>query len=298
MITINELVEKLGNEGYKITPRTVKHYIDQGLLSRPWKHGGYKEGVRLVFEDEDLVLSELKEVFRLKGLGYKMSQINKAFSDRRRAKALEEKKIYLKRYIKSKGKYYFKLEESRIKARTWNNRREYPRYIKASNLAELINDDIYKEYELSECGNLETIKKDANKVEKLGLWIPQYFYKNKPIYDNSDWFNPLRWIKLRREYDFDWSLLKQLFVKCVENEAKYFFWPEPDAVGFRIDFSRQSLLNGSGSRIFETVLDFTDSFSNRPYENVNDFINDFLSGKCAYVPTFFEDDPIILKKFV
>ena len=40
MMTINQLVDELAKEDYKIKPRTIKSWVEMGLLPKPKKKGG------------------------------------------------------------------------------------------------------------------------------------------------------------------------------------------------------------------------------------------------------------------
>ena len=105
-ISINELTGEMIDRGYKITPRTIRHYIEKGLLPKVRKQGGYKEGVRLVFEDKEKALDTLVKIYSLKGKGYKLSDIKKEMNEERIKKLKNKTKSHFDLFIEQVGHFF------------------------------------------------------------------------------------------------------------------------------------------------------------------------------------------------
>lgn len=298
MISINDLVKELIGKGYKIRPRTIKYYIEQGLMPEPKKQGGYREGVRLVFPDKEEALARLVKIFELKGRGFKLSEIDKFLKDQKREKAPSKHKEYLKSFIEVGGRFY-----QILKREPDGESQKY-----ADSLKDILTD-------------LED-KKDADEVEGQGFFITPYMYQNRVVYHLDMLIEPLSWIELRRKYGIKWHILQALFEKHKKNFDRDVHWPDPDGVRFSeawIGYHRQWALNFFGSHLVEYIKGIHEGFLDEwgdddsfildfKYRNMDIFIKDFLSGKCAFVPppyggrddqgfTPFGGPALFLKKF-
>jgi DNA-binding transcriptional MerR regulator len=304
-LSIDELVHHVERKGYKITPYGVKYYIREGLLPRPIKRsGGYKEGVRLIFPDAREALTQFERIFELKGWGYKLAEIKKVIRDEAGERSKNKRKKIMEKIIEIDGQFYFKLnEEADI-----NKLKHDP--------DESWTDDLEKKL-FKYYNPKNTVKGDSEKVIKLKLYLPIYLYKDKPLYLQTDIFQAFAWIKLRRSYEIAWDTLKALHRKHVENFDKFFFWPDADGINFSkkwVNWQRQKELNNFGEILYNYTGRMIDKTIDRlsmdwgnwgepetawdsGYASNHTFFQDFLEGKCAFVPTAHPNIRYFLKKF-
>ena len=302
-VTIREVVQTMVSRGYKVSERTLKYYCDLGLLPEPGKEGGYKSGVRLVFPDEDAVLSQLAKIFELKGRGFKLSEIRESFANEEAKAALQLRKRSLKQYHEINGRYYFHLDD--VLGRLIGDRNSPYRY--ADSMGALLDEFIKVRVPASR----DFVEKCTDEVEMKGLYITPWSYKGVLVYEIDDLYRAKHWIKLKTEYSFEWETLVSLYKKHLKNMKKYFFWPEPDGVRFSelsIKWKIQNYANLLGIKIWDYVqyirtggvlidLDSPGFFSwDARYESVDDFVEDFLRGHCAFVPGHDEGQDMFLNR--
>lgn len=274
MISINELAKELLSKGYKVTPRTIKFYIERGLLPKPKKQGGYREGVRLIYQDKEEALTKLLQIFELKGRGFKLSEIAEALKKQGREEAFNRHRAYLKRFKEINEHFFF----------TLGNAPDGQRYKYGDSLKDFLTDP--------------DVKNDANEVEKRGFFKTPYIYENRVVYDLDILIAPLSWIELKQKYAIEWNILEELFKKHKENFHKSVKWPNVDGVRFSeawIGYHRQWALNFFGSHLLEYIKGIYEGFLDEwgdddsfildfKYRAVTLFVEDFLSGNCAFVP--------------
>jgi len=294
MVSINELVKQLINKGYKTTPRAIKYYIEQGLMPKPEKRGGYREGVRLVFPDKEEALARLFKIFELKGRGFKLSEIEEFLKDEKRKEGASKLWDYFKSFVEIDGRFYLILEKEPD-----GKRYKYADCLKNALI------DLDRESEFLH---------HLDEVEGRGLFVTPYMYQKKIVYDLDMMTLPLSWVELRRQYDFEWDVLEAIFKKHIHNFDRDFHWPNLDSVQYLkawVGFHRQWALNFFGADLIEYInwiqKDFLDAwededmFSTRildfKYSNINIFIEDFLSGNCAFVPSPFGGSDWSFKPF-
>lgn len=298
MITINELADELAAENYKVTPRMIKNWLGMGdMLPQPEKHGGYREGVRLVFPDKNKIKSRIIKICELKGRGFTLSEIKTLLRDEICKDALMKRKEQLKDYVKADGRFY------RILRKPYSNI--------------IVADSLRSAWDKSEFFRLNAnVLKARNwdgfdEVEQRGLYVTPYLYENQPGYSEFEMYMVHSWMKLRREHDIEWDTQERLFMRHMKKFDKYFYLPDPDNVRFStacIGFMKRAELNQFGGYL-ETYIDqirkgfvkisegeLTISWDFE-YKNVDVFIKEFLAGKCAFVPCLHADSSVFLKKF-
>ncbi len=306
MVTINDIVDEMTSKGYKITNRTIKYYLERNLLPQPEKQGGYREGVKLVFPDKEEVLARLYRIFELKGRGYTLSEIKKTI-ERERAKELAGKRSeYLQGFIERDGRFYNKSSSTNL-------------LIPQDNLERILLSGEVPSFsrETEKLNKLEPIASyHFEQIEKSGAVLPIFLIGDKPAYDEFDIPPIVYWLLLRLEYDIEWDIIEALVNKHAENFDRYVFLPEPDGIRFSREFigwHRQFKLNLLGGLFFEyleliedgfmSVGGFADSeltcFWGAEYETLGAMIDDFLRGKCAFVPNLFTSNQqeFFLKRF-
>jgi len=305
-MTIQELVERMTSAGFKITPRTVKFYIERGLLPEPVKRGGYGEGVRLVFEDPEKAVERLQFIFSLKGRGFKLSEIRSEIDKLEEAERLLRAKTELERYVEIEGRVYYDLgpvsEDKRLSCQR---------------LDILLRESGPNQYDLASCGPLELWWEASKQVQALGLCLPQYVSEGALLYDEEALFGPSSWVLLHLEYGLDWDLLRELFEVSKKNLDQFFHWPEPDGERFSslsIRWARQESENELGIPLKNYLEWMSNGFSlggdfpffgavnpSYRYTKQDDFVSDFISGRCAFVPMYPSDSgdraEMFLKKF-
>jgi DNA-binding transcriptional MerR regulator len=275
MISLNDLAKEFNGRGYKLTPRAIKYYVERGLLPKPMKQGGYREGVRLIYKDKEAILDRLQQVFLLKGRGFKLEEIAKILKRQGRGKVLKQRRAYLKRFKEANGHFYFTLE----------NAPDGKRYKYGESLKEFFPDP--------------DIKKDADDVERRGLFKTPYMYRNRAVYDLDMLIDaPYPWIELKQKYAIEWNILEALFKKHKENYCHFVHWPNPDGIRFSeawVGYHRQWAHNFFGLHLIEYIkgihVRFIDEWDkdysfilDYKYRDLALFIEDFLSGNCAFVP--------------
>ncbi len=289
-ITINEIVDRMTEEGYRLTARTVKYYIEKGLLPETEKTGGYKEGVKLLFSDENLVFSKLKKIFKLKGKGYTLSEIKIDFEKDLQVVARERHIENLKKYVQVEGRYYIDLSNS--------NFQEDDRMIIAKNIIEFVEKwnkiSLYRESRIPNA--------DYSQIEIRSLFHPIFYFKEKLVWREIDGTIIGNLVELHTEYDYEWDVLEKLYMKHIENSQNYLHYPEIDNVRFteewlgwkRSDENQdfwgelKSFLNYIRTNAFSNFRSSFDSGEASPlwdskYDNANDFISDFLKGHCVFL---------------
>jgi DNA-binding transcriptional MerR regulator len=306
---ITDIVDRLTQEGFKITPRTIKFYIERGLLPEPMKRGGYQEGVRLAYkaEDSEKIMEILYLIFSLKGRGYKLadikSEVNK-LTVKKQAEALS-------RYIEIDG---FFREEIQFEPHSRDQETDlfrYPYHAYADSVGELLTEALLKGEELHKWGPLGDIKMLFSKIEGMGLWITPYCFKGRLVYDTQWLFQVARFVDLHKAYVLPWETIQTLFRKHEENERIFLHWPECDGVRFNqawVEFHLRRELNDFGDmllRFLEWIYmgcPFTATETgfvcwDSVYNDTNEFLDDFLAGRCAWVPSPFQDPRKFLKRF-
>ena len=269
------------------------------------KRGGYREGVKLVFEDAEEAEASARQIFELKGRGFTLSEIKKVFEEKASVKALERHKKFLNNFIKMGERIY-----KRFAVVDGLNYGELDR------LRIVMLEDGPAQFNLSTCGGIKKIKEAADKVEALGLYGAPYLYGDKPLYDSDNLYQPSAWISLRLEYDLDWRVLKDLHRRHSENLEKIWFWPSPDGNRFTnlsLEWERQCQRDYLGTYLmayFEwmrkgfpinstEILYFGSPIRCDRYEDIHQLIDDFIGGRCAFVPGGYdyEEMCVFLKRF-
>ena len=164
----------------------------------------------------------------------------------------------------------------------------------------------------------------ADEVEKRGLFVTPYISQKRPVYDLHNMSIPYDWIELRRDYSIEWKTLEALIKKQDENLEKYCHWPNQVGNQFSkawCGYLRRCALNSFGGVLVHQFYCIEDGFPDDlpsvnlneghveeytiiydyKYENVDSFINDFLQGNCAFVPSHPLDEGDIfmfLKKII
>jgi len=305
---IQEVVDRMTSEGFKITPRTITFYVERGLLPRPDREGGYRKGVRLAFKEEDeaLVMKSLYLIFALKGKGYKLSEI-KAELDRLAEEDLALKlKSNLDRYVEIDGRVYYAL----------GHLSEHD-LLSRGRLDVLLRVVGPYQYSLEDCGGLDLIIETSRRVQEFGLCCPKYLSGESLLYDEDELFGPSSWVILNLEYMIDWDVLIKLFNVSISNLRRYFYWPTPNGKTssiLSIRWMQQESENQVGivlknyiewlhqgfplGELYPFFGDLNPSFK---YSNKDKFIKEFVSGKCAFVPTYPDDNvdrgELFLKRF-
>jgi DNA-binding transcriptional MerR regulator len=292
-------------KGYRITPYGVKYYIQNKLLPTPIKQsGGYKQGVRLIFPDPAEALTQLQRIFELKGLGYKLAEIKKVIKKEAEERFRGKQKRKLEKFIEINDQFFCKL----------NDRAEIDKL--KVDPEEPWTDDLEKVL-FKYLDPITVVKGDAEKIINHKLHIPLYLYRNKPVYLHNDIYEALAWVSLRREHDIAWDTLEALNNQHIKNFDKHFFLPEADGVKFSpnwINSIRQKQLNQFGwmveNYIGKIINETTETLSMKwenfgepvthfwdyEYRDKDSFINDFLDGRCAFVPTHDAHIRYFLKK--
>jgi len=305
MITFEDLQKRLTQAGYKVTVRALKYWVQEGLMPEPTgKKGGYREGVRLVFEDAKDAEATALKIFEFKGRGFTLAEIKKVFEENASDKAFEKHKRYLKQFVEIDGRVYQQI------APDVANLGVYER------LSASLVESGRNQFDLSLCGGIKRIKSDAKKIEELGLCSPLYLIGNERLYDFDDLYGPSAWIKLRREYDIEWETLKLLHTKHSENVERLWFWPSPDGAWFTdayIKWNKQGKQDCLGSYLLAYYEWMKRGFRFNAAEHIyfgmpiwcykyattHQLIEDFIRERCAFVSGVDEFDQacIFLKKF-
>ena len=305
-MTIQELVERMISKGFKVTPRTIKFYIERGLLPEPTKRGGYQEGVRLIFDDPEKALERLHLIFALKGKGYKLSDIRAEIDVLRERERLEKWKSELERYVEIGSRVYYDLGPV-----------SEERSLSCQRLEIVLRESGPYQHDLNSCGPFELRFEASKRVQALGLYLPQYVSAGALLYDEDSLWGPSSWVLLHLEYGLDWDVLTQLFEVSKKNLDRFFYWPEPDGERFSslsIRWDRQESENELGIPLKNYVEWMNKGFSlggdypffggvnpSFKYLNQDEFISDYISGRCAFVPAYPSDEgdraEMFLKQF-
>ncbi len=292
MPTIREIVDDLVGEGYRITARTVKYYIDAGLIPAPDKEGGYKEGVRLVFKNGKIAKERIKRIYELKGRGYKLSEISEALIEEDKTKYFQRVANWLSIYVERDGRFFFEMidvreepcavAESLVSLFTDpdnEKRSEYARYI--------VRRSAYK---------IDTKSyTDFAEVEGRGLIVPTDMINGRTAYDSSIEC-AIDYIYLHHNYDLSWNTIESLHKQHIKNFDNYIPLPEADGKRFTrewIGWYRQSELNKFGKYVLEYLTKMANGFAYKPsirlkrywdsaYDDLDSFVSDFLESKCAF----------------
>jgi len=297
MISIDNLVSYLADKGYKITSRTIKYYIERDLLPVTSKTGGYREGVRLVFPDRDKVLSKILKIFELKGRGYKLSDIEHQFREDDRKRKKFEHEEFLKSFVHINGRIY----------KVFKQAPDGDKFKSFVNATDLLSREVCNDSGVFKFCSFIDAQGDVLEIERCGLFLSPYILRNGDFfYDTRRVFEVVAWITLHREYDISWDILESLSKKHFENLDKYYHWPNADGVRFSvsyISFLKALRLNAFGSRLegfiesLHSRISTSDDRCDYRYGDVDLFITDFLSDRCAFVSSPFQDSEDFLKKF-
>jgi len=306
-MTIQELVEQMKSEGFKITPRTIKFYVEMALMPQPVKRGGYQEGVRLVFEEPEKAIERLRLIFALKGKGYKLSDIRAEIDRVREREKLEKQKSELQRYVEIEGRVYYDLGPV-----------SEAHFLSCQRLDILLRESGPYQYSFEACGPLEMWLEASKQVQERGFSLPQYVSKGAFLYDETALFGPSSWIIMNLEYDLGWDTLTKLFEVSKKNLDRFFHWPDTDGErvsSLSIRWARQKAENEFGIPLKNYLEWMSEGFSlgddypffgvvnpSFRYSNREEFVSDFVSGRCAFVPMYPDDDgpvgaEMFLKKF-
>ena len=326
--TIQDIVNEMTHLGYKITPRMVRSYIEYDLLSKPEKRGGYGKGVKLVFSNKPWIVLRLKRIYELKAKGLTLEEIGIVLEEEDKKKSIKDRQKHFKRFVERDGKCYFRIGSSAFDKTdpiiiTMNENQELFRFRIADSISKycrdragrhsLFRDDFFNS--ISESYPKEnSFWDDVSQIEKHSLFQPLYIFRNKFVYmDERDDYEIGRWYQLRRQYGIGWETLKSLQKKHQENLQRYVFFPEPDGERFTkkwVKWHKQKEMNAFGDLLFgylnterdqlvyihrafsEPVFSW-DSF----YSDVGRLVDDFLQGRCAFVP-IFGNDPYGAKFFL
>lgn len=293
MVTIAEIVTEMKKEGYKISPTTIKYYIDIGLMPEPDKIGGYGAGVKLSFPDKREALSRLKQIYGFKGRGYKLSEIKLILSKPNVDELKKTNKKYMKQYIEMDGQFLRSLKNpGGYQEYTYEN---FINFINWRNPINLPDMEISIPFSVPE----EFWEDSFITINDLGLYYPTMIYQDKLMLNKPDYSYVAAWMILRHEYDIDWDIQEALFKKHKENmDNKYWFWPKPDNVRFsmeEIETRRREHLNILSGMILGYFIGAKDDFFkvepgggwstgwDYSYDNPHMLIDEFLEGKCAFV---------------
>ncbi len=292
MPTIREIVDDLVMEGYRITARTVKYYIDAGLIPIPDKEGGYKEGVRLVFKNGKVAKDRIKRIYELKGKGYKLSEISEALIEEDKTKYFHRTTEWLGNFVEREGKFFFTIES------------EDERIDKVDSIASLMADPANRargEYLLNRLNGspskIDFMRNDFIEIEKRNLVTPINLVKNKASYEISTFSAGVDYILLHRRYDLSWDTIEALHKQNARNFDKYIALPEIDNKRFTrewLGWYRQYELNKFGIYALQYLDRMADGFARKGstrllrywdsvYEDVDTFVSEFLEGKCAFL---------------
>lgn len=322
-ISFEELAQEMRRQGFKITSRTIRKYtLDDMLMPDTVKAGGYRQGVKRVFPDRVGAIERLRRILELRGKGYTIFEILRTFEDEDNDRAIRRRKNDLKCYILKNGRYYYQLTKkyNSILFQAASNITELFKTLLESNIEEV---ELFKvSYKNSKIiyRQGKIYWEDLKQIEKLSLFHPTFIYKDKFVYNISklsvnDLTSIEYWYRLKREYKIDFYTLVRIHKRLEWNLKKYFFLPEPDGERFSNamnGWKRQAQLNkfiiiffnylddiGYGRRVFSGNNEKTegDFFEwNSEYLSVDEFISDFLNGKCAFVPAMEGLHPF-LKRF-
>ncbi|MBT3368608.1 MAG: MerR family transcriptional regulator [Nitrospina sp.] len=306
---IQDVVERMVSEGFKLTPRTLTFYVEQGLLPQPEKRGGYKKGVRLAFREEDAAraIRTLYLIFSLKGKGYKLAEIKDEIDRLYQDEKALNMKSKLDRYVEINDRVYYE--------KGLRSEHGLPSYTR---LDEVLGDEGPYRPDLSECGSLDMILEASRRVQALGLCHPLYVCKGVLIYDEGEGYAPGSWVILNLRYMINWDVLLQLFKVSVENLKKYFYWPNPSGKTcshLSIRWMQQESENEVGLMLQHYIEWMEEGFPlgelypnfglvnySFRYSSRAEFIEEFIAGKCAFVPIYPDEDGkrgvLFLKRFI
>jgi DNA-binding transcriptional MerR regulator len=305
MATIAEIVQKMQELGYKISTRQFRYWYELGLLPAGEKRGGFKEGVRLVFSDPEEVINRIKKICDLKGKNYRLNEIAEICKKEEREKALKLRKKHLSNYVERDGRYFYHISEIQAKSAD---------FIEADTVVGLIEaiKDIGDKNEkyLKNLGEIyalvDLLTDEAKHIDSIQLYQPrhirndrQYFNINKAAYDT---LLPSQFLK--ETYGIEYNLQKRLIEKHRESVEKYLFFPKIDGIRFTKEWLGwkkqeaaelwpkllQEYLWFKGKNVLIKKNDYGGKGKkltfmwDYEYKNMNELTEDYLNGKCAFVP--------------
>lgn len=280
-----EILVKQFAKDHGHTETTIKYYIKMKLLPEPIKRGGYGVGVNLFFKDEALVTRLLNRILELKRFGYKLSEIKAVLEKEQSQTNIIPSKMYLQRG----GKFYYVLDEDEINE-------SYKFY---TSLSDLITPEFVKENHLSKFGTPDELRKYAQEIEQRRLFVPNHIYDDRLIHSRHDDDTLTFLMHLHSQEKLTWEQLENLYKRQRINIEKYFHFPN-DKTGW-IEYKKQDIMNS-----FCFILaDYFDLIKNliKPnywdhrYPSIEEFYQDFIDGKCAFLPAAFGGDiDVFLKK--
>ena len=284
MATIPDLVERMTADGYKLTARKIKYYIEIGLLRKPLKVAAYRKGVHFEYPNEEYIIERLKRIFELKGRGYKLKEI---------------KEILLEEDVKEVAK-----ESAKLHKRFIHHDRKVYRQVNSANLDKLQFHIAPGVKSLAIDLGITSIDPkidigDAAMIDKYGLFFPlRIEEKGIHVFElNKDLELLAAWAQLRNEFGIEWKTLKALCDQHRENLSRYVFWPNwsEEVVSWhtrRITNNFPIRLSGYVDRIVKPRLfpGYGRVASDYKYQTLDLFIDDFLEERCAFVPMIVEEE--------
>ncbi|NPU86362.1 MAG: MerR family transcriptional regulator [Syntrophaceae bacterium] len=284
-ITIKGIVQEMTARGYKVTARTIRHYLEMGLLPEPIKKGTYLHGVSLIFPEPEEALSAISRIYELKAKGYKLADIQKTITSEKWENAIVDQRHKLSKYIEVNGKYYREMDSVEDR---------YMHFVD-------VWDAIHSKSSIWSIRKLALPKLPREVIvglEEKGIFQPTEIYKGKQYYDKQHYYIQLiPCIGLVRD-DFNIDFLASLFNQHQRNLDKYVYWPEVDNIRYSIEsinYMKRSMLNWFGFSLSD-YLGFLNNVNTKRdfkryeeaihdiYPNTEDFIDNFLKGNCAFVP--------------
>lgn len=311
MITISALAEKMDAKGYKVTPTTIKYYVSEGLLPPTDKMGGYREGVKSFFDNEEEVVERLTKIFQLKGRGFKLAEIRAHLREADRAKAIKIRAEFLKRFRLFKNEYVLEIDDFHREASRIILADSFSDAFQPSNI-DMITAELQQEWSSQ---IFHPITDWPSRIESLGLFRLTTVHEDKFAIRLDQFRYASYWVAIHREYMIAWDVLDAINKKHIQNFDTYIMFPEIDNKRFtaeHIGYLRQSELNYFGITLHEYLKSIKSSSTHffrsgyneqnelqvqvdwdSEYDDVNIFIDDFLHGRCAFVHQLIADGPTL-----
>jgi DNA-binding transcriptional MerR regulator len=311
-ISVLGLEKKMSELGYRIKAPTIKHYINIGLLETPHKIGGAKKGVRFVFEDVAGTIERLKRIADLKGRGFRMDEIPKELWKAEQQIVCDKARERLSRFVESKGDFFEEIEWPPGSENYQANGFKFAHYTYADSAADLLDEKLWRAEELHKYDTLPHIRADFLKVEEKGLWRTPYFYNGRLVYECQYLYQVARFVDLHRGYDLPWSTIEDLSGKHRQNMERFEQWPEVDGIRFNrawVGVQKKEGRNAFASNlvdVFQWIKDGCPIYPQEPtsvpywhsqYQTVDKLVEDFLKGRCAFLPSPIQEPHSFLKRF-
>lgn len=290
--------ELLKQHGIKTTVRIIKGMAEKGWLDPYSKAGGYRQGVRLYFDDKQRAIDGIKHIYDLRGLGYKDSEIDEVVMQIQVSRNLKEVEEYITAFVIHDGKPY--------KLNTFPNRKLPYGVLFA--LGDVLTvhpsgEKITEKYlrDADKALRRFNISPDLfDEIQKRELIAQVDIVNEKPFFWYSEVLEPiLSYVGLNMKYGLAWDTIDAIIKRVEGHINRYIFFPEIDEKTFTDAYVRwlQRKFLNCFSCYFESYLEKIDSKfknidSNRyyilmdycsRYDSVEAFVADFIDGKCAFV---------------